>query len=102
MSDKVIAYEPFFFRVIDTTDRKSEESDRILNLDNYNYINRNGSSVTAATYSGGAVKNTRVARCNNEHGARWVMDCILRRQTTTEEQVLEVEKDGYDGTGQYI
>ena len=102
MNDKVIAYKPFFFKVIDTTERKSEESDRILNLDNYHRISRNGSYVTAATYSGGDVKSTPVARCNNEHGARWVMDCILRRQTTTEEKVLSAEKDEYDGTTQYI
>ena len=98
MNDKVIAYEPFFFRVIDTTDRKSEEFDRILNLDNYHHISRNGSYVSAATYSGGDLKHTPVAQCNNEDGARWVMDCIMRRQTTTEEQVISVEQNGYDDT----
>lgn len=97
MNDKVIAYEPFLFKEINTRKEKSDEYDRIINLDHYHKIERNKTSVSAVIYTAEGRKRTPIAQCNNENGARWVMDCILRRQTTTEEQVRSVEKDGYDG-----
>lgn len=102
MSDKVIAYKPFFFRGINTTKTVYGISGQIFNIDNYHKIERNGNNVYALLYSGGDRKFDYIAYCNNEDGARWVMDCIMRRQTTTEEQVLSVEEKGYDDTPAYF
>lgn len=96
MSDKVITYKPFFFKVIDTTERQAV--DRILNLDNYHHITRDRNYVSASIHTGNGLKHTPIAQCNNEDGARWVMDCIMRRQTTTEEEVISVEQNGYSDT----
>ena len=97
MNEKIIAYIPFFFKAINTT-KKSEKSDRILNLDNYHNIERKGCRVSAVNYSGEGRRRTPVAQCNNEAGARYVMDCILQRRTVTETEVISAEKKGYDGT----
>lgn len=102
MNDKVIAYEPFLFKEINTTKEKSDEYDRIINLDHYHRIERNKTNVSAVIYFPDGIKRTTVAKCNNEDGARWVMKCILLRQTTTEEQVRSVEKDGYEDTPSFF
>jgi len=101
MSDKVVTYKPFFFKAINTTEKKSKKSDRILNLDNYHNIERNGRNVSAVNYSGEGLRRTPVAQCNNENGARYVMDCIQRRHAVTEEEVISAEKR-YDETTQYF
>lgn len=98
MSDKVIAYKPFFFKAIDTTKSAFGVSDQIFNLDNYHKIVRNVNSIYAQVHKDKGSKTDYIAYCNNEDGARWVMDCIMRRQTTTEEQVISVEQNGYDDT----
>ena len=102
MSDKVIAYKPFLFKVINTTEEKSEEYDQILNLDSYHKIERNQTYVYAVIYFGKELRRSVVAECNNEDGAKYVIDCIMRRQTTTEESVLSVEEKGYDDTQAYF
>ena len=61
---------------------------------------RSGTQVSAYTY-GGDRKSVTIARCNNEDGARYVMDCIMARQTVTEELVISAE-EGYDETKTYI
>ena len=98
MSDKVIAYKPFFFKEINTTEKEEETRDRIFNLDEFHTIQRNGNSISATTYNGKDRKLIYIAQCNNEDGARWVMDCIMRRQTTTEDEVISVEQNGYSDT----
>ena len=102
MSDKVIAYKPFFFKEINTREKEGKTRDRIFNLDEFHTIQRNGNSVSATTYNGEDQKLVYIAHCNNEDGARWVMDCVMRRQTTTEESVLSVEENGYDDTQAYF
>ena len=98
MSDKVIAYKPFLFKEINTTKKVYAVSDQIFNIDNYHKIGRKGNNIYATVYGGKEQKRDWIAYCNNEDGARWVMDCIMRRQTTTEEEVISVEQDGYDDT----
>ena len=95
-STRVNTYKPFFFRGIDTRTSNSKVSRNIFNLDNYHKIMRDGNNIYAFFYRGDDSKRDYIACCNNEDGARWVLDCILRRQTTTEEEVLSVEKEGYD------
>ena len=102
MSDKVIAYKPFLFRAINTTKHAHVVSDRIFNIDNYHRIERNGNNVSAMFYSGEKRRFDHIAYCNNEDGAKYVIDCIMRRQTTTEESVLSVEENGYDDTQAYF
>lgn len=92
MSDKITAYEPFFFKAINTREKKSKKIDRILNLDNYHNIERNGRNVSAVNYSGEGLRRTPVAQCNNEAGARYVMDCIQRRYAVPEEEVINAEE----------
>ena len=103
MSDKVIAYKPFLFRTINTTGKTYRvPPDQIFNLDSYHKIERDGNNVRAVFYSNGDRKIDYIAHCNNEDGARWVMDCIMRRQTTTEEEVISVEQNGYSDTPAYF
>lgn len=102
MIDKVIAYTPFLFKEINTTKETSDDFDRIINLDLYHKIERNKTYVSAVIYSAEGQKRTPVAQCNNEDGARWVMDCLLRRQNTTKKEVLSIEKNGYDGKQVYF
>ena len=103
MDQKVVAYKPYFFREINTTAGGSEHQERIFNLDEFHTFRCRGSDVSAYIYSGGGgdFKSDTIARCNNEDGARYVMDCIMARQTVTEELVISAE-EGYDETKTYI
>ena len=100
MDQKIVAYKPYFFREINTTEGVAHR-DRIFNLDEFQTFMRNGTQIHASVYSGGDLRRTLIAKCNNEDGARYIMNCIMARQTVTEEFVLSAEK-GYDETKTYI
>ena len=96
MNQTVVAYKPYFFREINTIENKSEHEDRIFNVDEFHTFSRYRDTVYALVYSAGQTERVTIARCNNEDGARYVMDCIIARQKVTEELVIAAEQ-GYDG-----